>query len=77
MLRRSASMRLTTFSCDGLTAGAGAGRFPCFFAQNAHKRGAIMILQHGWIELSRLRPDDVLRKLIISAGSFIFGTSLK
>src|SRR3954451_6258399 len=30
MLRRSASMRLMTFSCDGLTAGPSVGRFTCF-----------------------------------------------
>jgi hypothetical protein len=53
------------------------GTRPLLFTENAHKGVAIMILQHGWIEFSRLRPDNVLRKLHHLGGSLTLGTSLK
>ncbi|MGB8486136.1 MAG: hypothetical protein WCD67_07705 [Xanthobacteraceae bacterium] len=34
-----------------------------FLAQNVYKRIAIVILQHGKIEISRFRFDDMLREL--------------
>jgi hypothetical protein len=33
------------------------------FAQDFHESTAVVILQHTWIEISRLRPDDMLREL--------------
>ena len=56
-------MRLTTFSCDGLTAGTCAGRFACFLRRMRTSARAVMIFKHGWIEFRRFRPDDVLREL--------------
>ena len=39
------------------------GPLRMLFAQDANKRGAVMIFKHRWIELRRLRPDYVLGKL--------------
>src|SRR3954453_158 len=39
------------------------GSLRLLLAQDAHERSAVMVLQHGWIKISRLRPDDMVRKL--------------
>jgi hypothetical protein len=48
-----------------------------FLAQNVYKRIAIVILQHGKIEISRFRFDDMLRELHHLGGNFMSGMPLK
>jgi hypothetical protein len=63
ILRFSASMRSMIFSREGETVGGSADLLDCFLRKMRYKRIAIVILQHGRIEISRFRFDDMLREL--------------